>query len=176
MNYRAGPGRFKCKFTPAEDLRLLEVVDHCGCKDWSIVARHMFPRNARQCRERWTNYINPVLVNQPWTQAEEDLLGEKFAEYGRKWQSIAAYFPNRSKNQVKNHWISRQKRLHQPVLASETKTSDKAPPPADKACPPAQSQPRSEAQAQNVFDIMIDDSAKDEIFWEDPEAAYFQPR
>jgi hypothetical protein len=175
MNYRTGPGKFKCKFTPAEDIRLQEVVDHCGCKDWSIVARHMYPRNARQCRERWTNYTNPILVNMPWTQAEEELLSEKFAEFGRKWQSIAAYFPRRSKNQIKNHWISRQKRLHQSITATEAK------PPANGVSnvesnqpnPPPQVQPP--VQPQNMFDILLPDSGKDEIFWEDTDAPYFQP-
>jgi hypothetical protein len=110
MDGRRGPGRFKVKFTPAEDFRLMDIVGRCGANDWPAIAAQMPGRNARQCRERWTNYMNPVLVSAPWTAEEEDLLDEKFAEFGTRWQAIAIFFPTRSKNQIKNHWQSQQRR------------------------------------------------------------------
>jgi hypothetical protein len=67
-------GEFKRKFTPAEDARLRDVVDRMGTKDWGAIAAQMCPRNPRQCRERWNNYINPRLANTEWTTAEEELL------------------------------------------------------------------------------------------------------
>jgi hypothetical protein len=111
MDLHKAQGHFRCKFSPAEDLKLREVVEQLGSADWASVATHMAPRNARQCRERWTNYLNPSLVNAPWTASEESLLEEKFAEFGTKWQVIAVFFPSRSKNDIKNHWISNQRNL-----------------------------------------------------------------
>jgi hypothetical protein len=111
MELHKSHGHFRCKFSPAEDLKLRQVVEQVGAGDWASVASHMAPRNARQCRERWTNYLNPSLVNAPWTASEESLLEEKFAEFGTKWQVIAVFFPSRSKNDIKNHWISNQRNL-----------------------------------------------------------------
>jgi hypothetical protein len=110
MEAQRGPGRFKVKFTPAEDFHLMNIVMRSGPNDWQSIARQMPDRNARQCRERWTNYINPVLVSAPWTSDEENLLDEKLTEFGTRWHAIAIFFPTRSKNQIKNHWQSRQRR------------------------------------------------------------------
>jgi hypothetical protein len=41
-----------------------------------------FSTDARQCRERGMNYINPVLDRTPLSPAEEHLLNEKFTELG----------------------------------------------------------------------------------------------
>ena len=112
MEEKRKPGKFKNKFTPAEDALLLEVVDRFGCKDWSEVASHLQGRNARQCRERWNNYVNPAIAKLPWTPAEDRLLEQKFREFGTKWHSIAAFFPNRSKNSIKNHWMAHQKKMN----------------------------------------------------------------
>lgn len=111
MEEKRKPGKFKNKFTPAEDQLLLEVVDRLGCKDWSEVASHLQGRNARQCRERWNNYVNPAIAKLPWTPAEDRLLEQKFREFGTKWHSIASFFPNRSKNSIKNHWMTHQKKM-----------------------------------------------------------------
>jgi hypothetical protein len=120
------PGQYKVKFTASEDARLKELVARYGTNSWSTIAAEMPDRNARQCRERWTNYINPSIVFSPWTASEEALLDQKFAEYGTNWQVIAAFFPNRSKNQIKNHWTTQHKRpamvepIQDQAVASET--------------------------------------------------------
>jgi hypothetical protein len=69
----------------------------------------MSPLTTRQCRERWTNYLNPTIGNIEWTPAEDQLLEEKYARIGAKWQVIAAEFPTRSKNNVKNRWYRLQR-------------------------------------------------------------------
>jgi hypothetical protein len=111
MQQESPHGHLRRKFSAAEDMKLREVVEEFGSTDWACVAAHMAPRNARQCRERWTNYLNPSRVNAPWTAAEDSLLEQKFGEFGTKWQSIADHFPGRSKNDIKNHWIAKQKNL-----------------------------------------------------------------
>jgi hypothetical protein len=39
------------------------------------------------------------------------LLEEKFAIFGTKWQAIASFFPARSRNDVKYHWLQKQRQL-----------------------------------------------------------------
>lgn len=97
----AGPLSKKFKFTKIEDEKLKKVIEEIGEKDWNLIAKKMAPRTARQCRERWTNYINPNLSKNPWTQQEDDLLLEKHVEYGNHWKEMKQFFPNRSKNNIK---------------------------------------------------------------------------
>jgi hypothetical protein len=101
----------KKKFTPAEDLLLQEVVTASETLDWTQIASHFPERNGRQCRDRWVNYVNPTIINGPWTADEERLLDERFREFGTKWKQIAESFPNRSANQIKNHWLTKQRRM-----------------------------------------------------------------
>lgn len=92
----------KVKYTPAEDERLISIIEQIGTKDWLKVAKLMKTRNARQCRERWNNYLNPALINDPWTPEEDALLEEKFKEYGAGWNTIAKFFKGRSDNSLRN--------------------------------------------------------------------------
>jgi hypothetical protein len=99
----------KNKFTPEEDAHLKDIIQNCGCRDWNEVASYFPGRNPRQCRERWNNYVNPRVMKVPWTPMEDCLLKQKYAELGPKWHIIAKFFPNRSKNYVKNRWLTMQR-------------------------------------------------------------------
>jgi hypothetical protein len=104
-------GRVKKKFSLAEDVLLRELIQSSDPVNWSAVASHFPDRNGRQCRDRWVNYVNPRIANTPWTPDEERLLEEKFYEFGARWIRIAVSFPRRSASQIKNHWITKQRRL-----------------------------------------------------------------
>jgi hypothetical protein len=99
----------RCSFTPDEDDRLRELVEKYGTHDWTRVASKIRRRDPRQCRERWTNYLSPSVINGPWTVEEDELLAEKVAEFGRKWQHVAGFFQGRTDINVKNHWNHLQK-------------------------------------------------------------------
>ncbi|OHT05974.1 Myb-like DNA-binding domain containing protein [Tritrichomonas foetus] len=94
----------KVKFTPEEDEKLKMLVMAHGTSAWSFIAHLMGTRNHRQCRERWKNYINPSLRSDPWTLEEDQLLVDKYAEFGPKWNKIAKSFANRSDNSIRNRW------------------------------------------------------------------------
>ncbi|OHT01031.1 Myb-like DNA-binding domain containing protein [Tritrichomonas foetus] len=95
----------KIKFTPEEDNHLLALVEKYGAKDWASISQKMQTRNARQCRERWNNYVNPALRTEPWTHEEDDLLESKYFEYGARWNKISKFFTNRSDNNIRNRWM-----------------------------------------------------------------------
>jgi hypothetical protein len=59
-------------------------------------------RTARQCRERWVNYLNPILSKSPWTSGEDAILRARFAEFGPKWVKLTEFLPTRSANDIKN--------------------------------------------------------------------------
>jgi hypothetical protein len=100
----------KCEFTPQEDALLIESVHTHGSSDWSLIASLLPGRNLRQCRERWNNYVNPALTHQEWTQSEDAFLLEKFNQLGPKWELIAAFFPGRGKNNIRNHYSTLQRK------------------------------------------------------------------
>jgi hypothetical protein len=116
-------GRFlKVKFTPEEDAQLARLVQNIGDNDWSKIASFMCNRNARQCRERYRNYLDPGLRWGGWTPEEDRLLMNKFNESGPRWNAIGRYFANRSDNSLRNRWhqLARRKRRHTVVSRSSS--------------------------------------------------------
>jgi hypothetical protein len=98
------------KFTSADDEQLRLLVEQFGDSDWFLISDQMNGRNARQCRERWVNYLAPTLNNAPWTPAEDMLLLQKYRDLGCKWVRIAKFFPNRTDAMVKNRFNRIQRR------------------------------------------------------------------
>jgi hypothetical protein len=91
-------------FTSEEDQRLKELVSVHGESEWKTIAAMMGNRTARQCRERYKNYLHPDVVNGCWQPEEELLLRAKYAEIGPKWALMTPHFPGRSSSNIKNHW------------------------------------------------------------------------
>ena len=99
-----GRAPLRMKFTPEEDHRLREIVRNFGTPNWAQVSALMGNRTARQCRERYRNYLAPQIINGRWTEEEEKLLEQLFEEMGPKWSKMARSFPTRSDVNLKNHW------------------------------------------------------------------------
>jgi hypothetical protein len=92
------------KFTASEDTQLRSLVGLFGSHDWYAISLRMPGRSARQCKERWLNYLNPTLNTTAWTLEEDTLLFEKQREYGSRWTQIAKFFPNRTDGMIKNRF------------------------------------------------------------------------
>ena len=92
------------RFTQEEDATLKSLVDKLGVKLWDEIALHMPNRTARQCRDRYNNYLFKEITHQPWTPEEDKLILEKYQEYGPHWVKIAKFLNGRSGNNIKNRW------------------------------------------------------------------------
>jgi hypothetical protein len=101
------------KFSPEEDARLLSLVAEHGADDWTTISALMGNRNARQCRERYRNYVDPNLSNAPWTADEDRLLEDKVTEFGTRWNRVAVFFSNRSDMALRNRWQMIERRRAQ---------------------------------------------------------------
>ena len=110
--------RVRSKFSKQEDSLLVSVVNELGTRDWEAIASRIPNRNARQCRERYTNYLAPNLSHEPWTPEEDSLLEQKLKELGAKWVNISKYFKNRTDTMLKNRWLVLSRRS--PHLAKQT--------------------------------------------------------
>lgn len=94
----------KIKWTKEEDELLKNCIQKYGTGNWSLVAQELEGRTGKQCRERWTNQLNPNLKKENWTLAEDHILLQQQKMCGNSWSKIARCLPGRSSNCVKNRW------------------------------------------------------------------------
>jgi hypothetical protein len=98
-------------FAPADDEELRALVDSLGDCNWKAVSFRMSAAfTARQCRERYRNYLSPHLASEPWTEDEDRRLLREFERRGTRWSLIAAEFPGRSGNTVRNRYFTLQRK------------------------------------------------------------------
>lgn len=117
------PIKHRKKFSAEEDEILSEMVEKFGPKKWNRIAQYLPFRTARQCRDRYCNYLAPGFFNGEWLQEEDDLLYEKYKEIGPKWAQMKVFFKNRSPNSLKNRWNYFVSKMHPSVQASDQKNS-----------------------------------------------------
>lgn len=98
--------RTKSKFTALEDSKLKDLVNQYGTLDWKKISNYMTGRTARQCRERWINYLSPNTNSSPFTSDEDELLRKLYSEIGPKWAQMSKSFHNRTDINLKNRWIT----------------------------------------------------------------------
>jgi hypothetical protein len=106
------------KFTRQDDEQLRDLVEVYGTCEWGSISEQMKGKNARQCRERWFNYLCPQLNTAAWTLEEDLLLLQKYAEIGNKWVKIAKFFKNRTDSIVKNRFNKLQRNQQKLLAAS----------------------------------------------------------
>jgi hypothetical protein len=93
----------RVKWSEHEDKILTATIQRHGV-DWAVVAMALPGRTGKQCRERWTNQLNPSLSRENWTATEDSVLRAQQQRFGNAWAKITAALPGRSANAIKNRW------------------------------------------------------------------------
>jgi hypothetical protein len=113
--------RFRCihptlkkgHWTNEEDLKIREGIKLFG-RNWSLIARNLFSnRNAKQIRDRYTNYLDPSVNKGKFSISEDLRILELFNFYGSKWSLIQKHLKTRSPDAIKNRFNSSIKRSRQ---------------------------------------------------------------
>ena len=115
------------RFSSEEDMLLKALVDGKRQKSWDQIAREIPGRTARQCRDRYNNYLFKEISGASWKPTEDEIILKMHKEVGPKWSLIAKHLVGRSGNNVKNRWykfLSKQKHLHSYQI-SETNSEPK---------------------------------------------------
>nr|XP_061841534.1 v-myb avian myeloblastosis viral oncogene homolog-like 2a [Nerophis lumbriciformis]XP_061841535.1 v-myb avian myeloblastosis viral oncogene homolog-like 2a [Nerophis lumbriciformis]XP_061841536.1 v-myb avian myeloblastosis viral oncogene homolog-like 2a [Nerophis lumbriciformis] len=87
-----------------EDQKILELASRFGTTRWNLIAQHMTGRLGKQCRERWTNHLDPRLTKASWSHEEDLILYKSHCALGNRWADIAKLLPGRTEGTVKTRW------------------------------------------------------------------------
>ncbi|KAJ3064677.1 Myb-like DNA-binding domain protein, partial [Quaeritorhiza haematococci] len=92
-------------WTRTEDLFLRTLVEKYKVGRWTDIASKMPGRTARQCRQRWMEYLNPKITKGKWMEEENALLKEAVQLYGEnKWSVVAQLVKTRTASQCRQRW------------------------------------------------------------------------
>ncbi|CAD8191898.1 unnamed protein product [Paramecium octaurelia] len=111
-----------------EDQLLLQLIQQYG-KKWSKIAQIIKNRNSKQCRNRFVNSLDPNLKQNGFTKEEDQLIYQKYLEYGSKWSQISKFLVGRSDNQIKNRFYnnirSQYLQIQNPYYSKQTQSQPK---------------------------------------------------
>eukprot|EP01004_Peranema_trichophorum_P005824 NODE_466_length_2720_cov_40.181363_g399_i0.p1 GENE.NODE_466_length_2720_cov_40.181363_g399_i0~~NODE_466_length_2720_cov_40.181363_g399_i0.p1 ORF type:complete len:830 (+),score=156.73 NODE_466_length_2720_cov_40.181363_g399_i0:79-2568(+) len=105
-NSPLNPNVSKERWTAEEDCRLY-LAQHAYDQRWIRVSNTMPHRTDSQCRERWTNILDPTLTKASWTPEEDMKLMEAVQTHGvGKWSRVAKLLCPRTDSQCAQRWKS----------------------------------------------------------------------
>ncbi|GAQ80862.1 SANT/Myb domain containing protein [Klebsormidium nitens] len=93
----------RSNWTKDDDAALVAFVEKHGLAQWAKAGRTL-GRTGKQCRNRWSNTLEPGLKDVEWTNEEERRLVQFHRQFGSKWATLSRHMPGRSPNAIKNHW------------------------------------------------------------------------
>lgn len=140
------------KWTAAEDAQLYKLLIGQYSVNLDNVAKLMYNRNARQCKDRWNYYLCPTVNNGDWSHEEDELLNQKVKELGTKWKEISTFFIGRTNTNCKNRWLAMQREKMKSINSAEN---------ANVAPPAGQIDPNSNQNTPGIGNMQLQNTPYD---------------
>ncbi|OHT03548.1 Myb-like DNA-binding domain containing protein [Tritrichomonas foetus] len=121
--------RHRTPFTLEEDQMIQQLVNIYGDHNWATVAANIPNRTVRQCRERWQLFLNSGVKKGKWTKEEDEILRKKYAEHGSQWKYLENFFEGRTSYNIRNRWISLEKKDRKYLMFSNASQLELTSPP-----------------------------------------------
>ena len=99
-------GLKKGQWSLQEDKLLKEWVKENGPRKWEQCGLFIHGRSGKQCREHWSNCLNPDLIKGEWTSEEDFLIMQFYEKCNGSWKKIIHLFNGRTENSIKNRFFS----------------------------------------------------------------------
>ncbi|KAJ8754027.1 hypothetical protein K2173_001925 [Erythroxylum novogranatense] len=105
-NVKKGP------WSPEEDAKLKEFIEKHGTGgNWiALPQKAGLRRCGKSCRLRWLNYLRPNIKHGEFSDDEDRIICNLYANIGSRWSIIAAQLPGRTDNDIKNYWNTKLKK------------------------------------------------------------------
>ncbi|OQR92198.1 myb-like DNA-binding protein [Thraustotheca clavata] len=90
------PHFIKGNWSTTEDEQLRNVIawqPTISKIDWDVIASSILGRDSNQAKERWLNYLDPIINKEPFTTEEIKVLEREFARLKNQWQKIVDALP-----------------------------------------------------------------------------------
>ena len=78
-----------------EDQKIRQHVEDHGPKDWGVCADQLPNRTQEQCRDRFVRQLDPNIISEPWSAAEDDIIRAAHGTHDNRWAHIARLVPGR---------------------------------------------------------------------------------
>lgn len=144
------PSLRKGAWTEEEDQLLREGVSKFP-NQWSKIAELLPGRTDDQCAKRWRESLDPSIDRSEWTTREDQLLMEKYEEYGSQWQKIAFFFDGRPGLHCRNRWRKLQRIMQVKKEKEEANPSCLYPAEEGFQFQPEMPKPKSKTNETSVF-------------------------
>ncbi|XP_006340126.1 transcription factor RAX2-like [Solanum tuberosum] len=105
-NVKRGP------WSPEEDAKLKDFIHKFGTAgNWiALPQKAGLRRCGKSCRLRWLNYLRPNIKHGDFSDEEDRVICNLYANIGSRWSIIAAQLPGRTDNDIKNYWNTKLKK------------------------------------------------------------------
>ena len=116
----------KGQWSYQENRLLKQWVKLNGPKNWEACGRFIHGRKGKQCREHWSNCLNPELKKGDWTPEEDFLIMFFYEKCKGSWKKIIPLFNGRIENSIKNRFYSRLRKYATKNIEKSQKRKMKA--------------------------------------------------